>query len=85
MDVARGQIDGDNLPRFLVHPQMKLSPGTPAPTAHAMLANIPFTYTENLQPRAIDDHVPYLIRRCDLPSCIESTLAPAHRRVVRYR
>jgi len=85
VNVARGQIDSDNLLDFLVHPNMELSPSTTTPAAYAVLADIPFIGTQYLQPGSIDDHVPRLLPRCTLPSLIESTLAPAHRRVVRHR
>lgn len=54
-DVAPGDLDGTNLERFLVYPEVKLAPG-PSPRA-AMLAGVPLAFALDLDPGVVDQQV----------------------------
>ena len=54
-DVASGDLDGPNLQRFLVNPEVDLASNTPFGTA--MLACVPLALTLDLDPCAINQKV----------------------------
>ena len=53
--MAPGDLDGPDLQRFLVNPEMNLAPDPPFGTA--VLARVPFAFALDLDTCAIDEQV----------------------------